>query len=244
MIERTAQLEALNRELEAFSYSVSHELRAPLRHILGYVDILQTTASQQLDANSLKHLETIARSAIQMEQMIDALLEFSRKAHAERRAEPVGLASLVEEIRQELRAESRGRDIAWRIGPLPEARGDPLMLRQAIFNLLSNAIKYTRTRRKAVIEVGTHTSSGELVFFVRDNGVGFDMAYAEKLFGVFQRFHRPREYEGTGIGLAIVRRIIHHHGGRTWAEGKPEGGATFFFSLPLPVPPEEPVGLG
>jgi signal transduction histidine kinase len=232
--ERTAQLEAVNQELEAFSYSVSHDLRAPLRHILGYVDILQTVARQTLDETSRQHLQTIARSATQMGHMIDALLEFSRMDRAEMHFKRVSLAALVEDVRRELHSEIKGRHINWRIGALPEVQGDPVMLRQAIVNLLSNAIKYTRTRRKAKVEIGAKKSARETIFFVRDNGVGFDMNYADKLFGVFQRFHPSSEFEGTGVGLAIVRRIIHQHGGRTWAEGKADGGATLYFSIPKP----------
>jgi len=234
VIERTAQLEALNRELQAFSYSVSHDLRAPLRHIVGYVDILQAAAGQTLDETSRQHLQTIARSATQMGQMIDALLELSRLDRAEMRFKRVNLAALVEDVRKELRSEIKDREIDWQIGDLPEVQGDPVMLRQAIVNLLSNAIKYTRTRPKAKIEIGAKHGGHETTFFVRDNGVGFDMNYADKLFGVFQRFHRSSEFEGTGVGLAIVRRIIHQHGGRTWAEGKADGGATLYFSIPKP----------
>ena len=228
------KLDAANQELRAFSYSVSHDLRAPLRHIQGYVDILQTAASQTLDETSRQHLQTIAQSATQMGQMIDALLDFSRLGGAEMRSQRVSLAALVKEVRGELCGQSKGRKVDWQIGDLPEVRGDALMLRRAIVNLLSNAIKYTRTRPKAKIAIGAKNGGSETIFFVRDNGVGFDMNYADKLFGVFQRFHRSGEFEGTGIGLAHVRRIIHRHGGRTWAEGKAEGGATFYFSIPKP----------
>ena len=230
--ERTAQLEAANKELEAFSYSVSHDLRAPLRHIHGYVDILRNEAAHKLDESARQHLLTIGQSAMQMGRLIDALLEFSRMGRAEIRFERVSLATLVEEARRELRAEVKGREIDWQIGELPEVNADPLMLRQAIVNLLSNALKYTRTRAKVKIKVGAKVNERETTFFVRDNGVGFDMEYADKLFGVFQRFHHVSEFEGTGIGLANVRRIIHRHGGRTWAEGKVDEGATFFFSIP------------
>jgi PAS domain S-box-containing protein len=232
VVERTAQLEAANQELEAFSYSVSHDLRAPLRHILGYVDILQSTAGEALDKSSRQYLDTIARAAAQMGHLIDALLEFSRMGRSEMRSEQVSLAALVEDARRELRGEAKGREIQWRVGDLPEVQGDPLMLRQAVVNLLSNAIKYTGTRAKAKIAIGVKSTAKETVFFVRDNGVGFDMDYADKLFGVFQRFHRGNEFEGTGIGLANVRRIIHRHGGRTWAEGKTDKGATFYFAIP------------
>ena len=234
VVEPTARLEAANQELKAFSYSVSHDLRAPLRHIVGYVDILQTAAGQTLDETSRQHLQTLARSATQMGQMIDALLELSRLNRAEMRFKRVNLAALVEDVRRELRGEITDRDIDWQIGDLPEVRGDPVMLRQAIVKLLSNAIKYTRTRPKAKIEIGAENGGRETTFFVRDNGVGFDMNYADKLFGVFQRLHRSSEFEGAGAGLAIVRRIIHQHGGRTWAEGISDGGATLYFSIPKP----------
>ena len=227
-----SELEAANQDLEAFNYSVSHDLRAPLRHIIGYVDILQSAASQTLDETSRKHLQSIEQSATQMGQMLEALLAFSRMGRTEKRVERVSLAAVVEEARRELRGEIKGRDIDWQIGDLPEVRGDPVMLRQAIANLLSNAIKFTRPRRKAKIEIGTKNGGSETIFFVRDNGVGFDMNCASKLFGVFQRFHPASEFEGSGIGLANVRRIIHRHGGRTWAEGKVDGGATFYFSIP------------
>jgi PAS domain S-box-containing protein len=232
VIERTAQLEAANQELEAFSYSVSHDLRAPLRHILGYVDILRTEADDSLNPTSRHHLQTIAESATQMGQLIDALLEFSRMGRTEIRFEWVDVARLVEEARRELRDDIQGRDIEWKIGELPAVRGDPLMLRQVIVNLLANALKYTRTRAKAKIGITSKNGGREITFCIEDNGVGFDMTYADKLFGVFQRFHRSSDFEGTGIGLANVRRIIHRHGGRTWAIGKVDKGATICFSIP------------
>jgi light-regulated signal transduction histidine kinase (bacteriophytochrome) len=233
--ERTAQLEGANQELEAVSYSVSHDLRAPLRHIIGYVEILQAEAGDRLDEGARRHLQTIASSARQLGNLIDMLLAFSRMGRAEMSQERFSLATIVEEARRELRREAEGRNVVWQIGPLPEIQGDPFMLRQAILNLLSNALKYTRTRAQAKIEVGAHANEQETVFFVRDNGVGFDMQYAHKLFGVFQRLHRPSEFEGSGIGLANVRRIVHRHGGRTWAEGSVDGGATIYFSIPHQV---------
>jgi light-regulated signal transduction histidine kinase (bacteriophytochrome) len=196
------------------------------------VDILQTGAKQTLDVGSRQHLQSIARSVTEMGQMIDALLQFSRLSRAKMHFKRVSLAAVAQDVRRELRNEIKGRHITWQIGHLPEMQGDLLMLRQAIVHLLSNAIKFTRTRRNAKIEIGAKKGARETIFFVRDNGVGFDMSYADKLFGVFQRFHRSTEFEGTGVGLAIVRRIIHKHGGRTWAEGKADGGATFYFSLP------------
>jgi light-regulated signal transduction histidine kinase (bacteriophytochrome) len=234
VIERTAQLAAVKKELTALSYSLSHDLRAPLRHILGYLDILQTAAGKTLDEANRQHLETIAQSAARMEQMIEGMLEFSRLSQVEMHLQPVSLTALVKAVRREMGSEIKGRRIAWHIGDLPEVKGDSLMLRQAIVNLLSNAVKYTRLRPKAKIEVGAKRAGRETIFFVRDNGVGFDMNCAHKLFGVFQRFHPSSEFEGTGIGLANVRLIIHRHGGRTWAESKTAGGATFYCAIPEP----------
>jgi light-regulated signal transduction histidine kinase (bacteriophytochrome) len=234
LIERTAQLEAANKELKVLSYSLSHDLRTPLRHILGYVDILRAAADQTLDEGNRRHLQTIAQSAAQMEQMIDAMLEFSRLSRAEMHFRPVSLTALVEAARQELGSEIKGRRIAWQIDDLPEVQGDSLMLRQAIVNLLSNAVKYTRRHPKAKIEIGAKRAGRETIFFIRDNGVGFDMNCADKLFGAFQRFHPSSKFEGTGMGLANVRRIIHRHGGRTWAESKANGGATFYCAIPEP----------
>jgi signal transduction histidine kinase len=227
-----ALAEAANQELDAFTYSVSHDLRAPLRHIIGYVDIMQSTAADQLDDNSRQYLAAIARSAAQMSQLIDTLLEFSRLGRSPLHIQWVNLAQLVKEARAELSRETEGRDIEWHLGELPDVRGDPLLLRQAIFHLIGNALKFTRMRTRAQIEIGARSTKVELIFFVRDNGVGFDAAYVDKLFGVFQRLHRADEFEGLGIGLAKVRRIIHRHGGRTWAEGALNAGATFYFAIP------------
>lgn len=230
--DRTAQLQASNDELKAFTYSVSHDLRAPVRHILGYVGILESEATARLDDSVRANLQTIGDSARQMNQLIEALLKFSRLGRVQMHFERVSLAALLKEAQHALRTEIAGRDIEWRIGELPEVRGDPMMLRQVWVNLLSNALKYTRERSRARIEIGSQTALGQVVCFIRDNGAGFSMDYAHKLFGVFQRLHRQGEFEGTGIGLANVRRIIARHGGRTWAEGALDRGATFHFSLP------------
>jgi light-regulated signal transduction histidine kinase (bacteriophytochrome) len=229
--KRTEQLELANRELEAFSYSVSHDLRAPLRHINGFVDILQST-NNTLDEESRGFLNTIADSARQMGKLIDDLLAFSRMGRTELRSAPVKLDTILNEALQELRSETRGRDVQWNIEPLPEVQGDAAMLRQVFINLISNALKYSREKLPAVIEVKAIERAEDYVIIVRDNGVGFDPAYAHKLFGVFQRLHAAHEFPGTGIGLAIVRRVVARHGGKVWAEGEVGRGATFYFSLP------------
>jgi len=229
---RTAELEVVNHELEAFSYSVSHDLRAPLRHIDGFADLLVCHAGPMLDEKGRHYLDVISRSAKSMGELIDDLLAFSRMSRTELREAPVDLDALVSEVRCGFDGEAAGRTITWKIAPLPVVHGDRAMLRLAFTNLLANAIKYSRHRREAVIEVGSRETEDELVVFVRDNGVGFDMKYADKLFGVFQRLHRDDEFEGTGIGLANVRRVIQRHGGRTWAEGEIDTGATFHVALP------------
>jgi signal transduction histidine kinase len=226
-------LQAANKELEAFSYSVSHDLRAPLRHIDGYASLLSKTAGDSLNDKARRYLQTISDSAKQMGQLIDDLLVFSRMGRQEMLRTGVNLDQLVKTVIHDLRHDLQGRAISWTIGPLPEVYGDPAMLRQVFTNLLSNALKFTRHRAGAKIEIGaTLRTEGETEIFVRDNGAGFDMQYVNKLFGVFQRLHRHDEFEGTGIGLANVRRIIHRHGGRTRAEGAVDRGATFFFTLP------------
>ena len=232
MRKLNAHLEAANKELEAFSYSVSHDLRAPLRHIHGFVEMLKEQAKAQLDEKSQRYMNTIMNSAKRMGNLIDDLLVFSRMGKTEMRMEKVNLDHLVRETIKDLRTEIQGREIAWKLDSLPEVYGDAAMLKQVWVNLIDNAVKYTRTRARAEIEVGGRPEGEEYVFFVRDNGVGFDPQYAGKLFGVFQRLHNSDEFEGTGIGLANVRRIVLRHGGRTWAEGRVDGGAVFYFSLP------------
>jgi PAS domain S-box-containing protein len=225
------ELETANKELEAFSYSVSHDLRAPLRHVDGFVDLLRKQSAEKLDERGNRYLKIIADSARQMGTLIDDLLIFSRMSRSDLRRAKVASESLVHEVRNVLQGEGGGRTV-WKIDSLPQVEADVPMLRQVWANLIGNAIKYSRTRDPAEIEIGCNTVDDEFVFFVRDNGVGFDMQYVDKLFGVFQRLHRADEFEGTGIGLANVRRIISRHGGRTWAEGSVGRGAIFYFSLP------------
>jgi len=233
VLARTAELDATNKELEAFSYSVAHDLRAPLRHMDGFIRLLNKRAHATLDEKNQRYLGIISDSARQMGLLIDDLLAFSRVGRAELQLRAVSLHQLVNEAIQELRDETQGRDIAWKISQLPEAMVDRSMMRLVLINLLTNAVKFTGKREHAEIEVGTVSNEADdIVVFVRDNGVGFDMEYASKLFGVFQRLHPAEDYEGTGIGLANVQRIIHRHKGRTWAEGEVDRGATFYFSLP------------
>jgi signal transduction histidine kinase len=232
--ERTAALDAANKELESFSYSVSHDLRAPLRHVTGFANLLSTHAGPALDDQARRYLQTITDAATRMAALIDDLLAFSRMGRASLTKRRVDLASLVDRARAEASADLNGRRVTWNIAPLPEVDADPALLAPALVNLLSNALKYTSTRDEARIEVGTAPSdTPEVVVFVRDNGVGFDMKYAGKLFGVFQRLHRSEDFSGTGIGLANVRRIVQRHGGRTWAEAEIDRGATFYFTLPV-----------
>jgi PAS domain S-box-containing protein len=235
LARRSAELESINKELEAFAYSVSHDLRAPLRHMAGYTELLQKKASSALDEKCSHYILMMLDSAKRMGNLIDDLLAFSRIGRTETQKTLVSLAQLVTEALTEVRQDTEGRNIAWKIGALPDFYGDRSMLRLVLVNLISNAIKFTRTRPQAEIEIGcTDGNKGDLVVFVRDNGVGFDMKYVNKLFGVFQRLHQSDAFEGTGIGLATVQRIIHRHGGKVWAEGSVDSGATFYFSAPRP----------
>jgi signal transduction histidine kinase len=235
LIEQTSNLAASNKELETFSYSVSHDLRAPLRHISSYIPLLIEEAPNLGESGSL-YAKKIARAAAHMGQLIDSLLAFSQMGKAAMRHEKVDMDELVAQVREELAPDTQGREITWEVAALPAVVGDRALLKQAWLNLLSNAIKYTRNRQPAVIAVEGNETPEAWDFLVRDNGAGFDMQYADKLFGVFQRLHGREEFEGTGIGLANVHRIISRHGGTIRAEGKVGGGATFFFEIPRQMP--------
>jgi len=232
VVVRTTELTAVNDELEAFTYSVSHDLRAPLRHIHGFVDLLVQTSGQNLDDKGKRYLATISKAASQMGNLVDDLLTFSRMGRTEIKKHTIDLENMVHGVMDEMKYELRERDIEWKVGGFAPVYGDPSLLRLVMVNLISNAVKFTRQRDKAVIEIGSYTEAGEDVVYVKDNGAGFDMRYVDKLFGVFQRLHSIEEFEGTGIGLANIRRIISRHGGRTWAEGTIGTGAAFYFSLP------------
>lgn len=234
-LERKAgELADVNRELEAFAYSVSHDLRAPLRHIDGYINLLQKRAGPSLDEISLRYVATISKSAARMANLIDDLLAFSRMGRTGLNKTAVPINYLIKEIINDLKAETENRHIDWIVKPLPDVFGDAALFRQAFFNLIENAVKYTRPRQQARIEIGCiQHGREEAVIAVGDNGVGFDMKYVDKLFGVFQRLHRAEEFEGTGIGLANVARIIQRHGGRVWAVGEKDKGATFYVAIPL-----------
>jgi light-regulated signal transduction histidine kinase (bacteriophytochrome) len=230
--ERTAQLDAANKELEAFSYSVAHDLRGPLQQLSGFVELLQKREAEFLHEEGARYLDHINKSVWGMSRLIDDLLDFSRAERVDLQKGMISLEELINEVRQDLRHLTDGREIVWKVGVLPSVYADRAILRVAIVNLLSNAIKFSRGRTPAEIEIGAEVQDEAAVVFVRDNGVGFDMQQADKLFGVFQRLHLKHEFEGNGIGLANVQRIIQRHGGRTWAEGYVGSGATFWFSLP------------
>lgn len=236
--ERTSELEAAYHEAEAFSYSISHDLRAPLVQVSGFIDLLSSALGEKAGEKVRHYLDTIRDSSVQMGHMIDSLLELSRTGRAEMHRESIDLGEAVRNLVARLRTETTAERCEFEIGPLPVIQGDPTLIRQALYNLLSNAIKYSRNRDKPRIWVGSRQAGNETVVHVRDNGVGYDPAYGDKLFGVFQRLHSSTEFEGTGVGLANVRRIVQRHGGRTWAEGAPDQGATFYLSLPLPPSPD------
>lgn len=244
--DRTAQLEAANWELEGFAYSVSHDLRAPLRHINGFAEALREQTAGQLGEEEAHYLEAISTCAGRMDHLIGDLLSFSRMGRAELSVRPVDLTALVRDVIGEFTPETGGRSVRWVVEGLPVVRGDAAMLRVVLVNLMSNALKFTRPRQVAEIRIGSMPGSGpQVVIYVQDNGIGFDPADAERVFGVFERLPGAAAFEGTGIGLASVRRIALRHGGRAWAEGVPGQGATFFFSLPPggPACPEGGSGL-
>ncbi len=230
--ERTFQLEEANRELESFSYSVSHDLRAPLRHISGFVTLLHNRIGSSFDKESNRYLQIISSSAAEMGALIDNLLNFSRMGRTQLMKRKTNAGALVKDAIDELSAEGDSSRIVWSVAPLPDVDADPNMLRLVFVNLISNAMKYTSRRERPEICISCEHTDEEDIFIVKDNGVGFDMRYKDRLFGVFQRLHSQEEFEGIGIGLANVRRIVGRHGGRTWAEGKLNEGATFYFSIP------------
>jgi light-regulated signal transduction histidine kinase (bacteriophytochrome) len=231
LAERTAQLEAANKESEAFSYSVAHDLRAPLRHISGFSKILQDNYGTTLDATAQGYLRFVCDGAKHMGRLVDDLLTMGRVGRQKLVPKPTDLNSLLGGAVESLQPEYEGRQIDWKIGELPSVECDPALMKEVFANLISNAVKYTRPREKAVIEVGQLTTDGGPTIFVRDNGTGFDQRYAHKLFGLFQRLHTAEEFEGTGVGLATAQRIVARHGGRIWAEAEVDKGATFFFTL-------------
>ena len=232
--QRVNELKVANRELDAFTYSLAHDLRAPLRHMHGFAELLRERWHEKLDDDGRHFLGKVLTSSREMGTLVDDLLNFSRLGRVEVQAGEVNPRELVDRARRELEPEVEGRSITWEIGPLPGLRADSALLYQVLFNLLANAVKYTRKCDAARIEVGSMDASddGHATVFVRDNGAGFDMQYASKLFRVFQRLHQAEDFEGTGVGLANVRRIVERHGGRVWAEGAIGQGATFYFSLP------------
>jgi light-regulated signal transduction histidine kinase (bacteriophytochrome) len=232
VIQRTSQLEAVNKELEAFSYSVSHDLRAPLRHINSFAEILTTQYSGTLSKEGLKHLRAITESAKKMGTLIDDLLSFSRTGRAELKKSTFNMNHVIEDALAQIKPSFKDRKISWKISSLPDIHGDYIMLRLVWVNLLDNAVKYTKNKEKTIIQIACKEGKKEFEFSIKDNGVGFEMKYADKLFGVFQRLHSSAQFDGTGIGLANVKRIILRHGGRVWAEADIDKGATFYFSIP------------
>jgi light-regulated signal transduction histidine kinase (bacteriophytochrome) len=232
LAERTAALDAAQRELEAFAYSVSHDLRAPLRHITAFADILQRAGLARLDETERSSVQAIKEAADRMNQLINDLLRLSRVGRAEMHCTAIPLNEVVRQAQNDLSPEAFGREIQWRIEALPTVHGDPTLLRHLFVQLIGNAVKFSRARDVAEIEIGACEEAHRWVIHVRDNGLGFDQKFVGRLFGVFQRLHTEREFEGTGIGLAIVHKIAARHGGETWAEGRLNEGATFFFNLP------------
>jgi PAS domain S-box-containing protein len=228
---RTSELTAANQELEAFTYSVAHDLRAPLRHVDGFAQMLQEALGPNSSPESTQLVRRIRTAILNMGRLVDDLLNLARVGRQELSRSPVDLQVLVNQVIDELHGEAKGRSVEWRLSTLPGLTCDSGLIHQVFTNLLSNALKYTRQRPQATIHIGSKEAEGEKIIFVRDNGVGFDMKYSSKLFGVFQRLHRPEEFEGTGVGLATVDRIIRKHGGRIWAEAQPDSGATFYFTL-------------
>lgn len=228
---RVLELAASNQEMESFSYSVSHDLRAPLRHIDGFSKILLDRSSDRLDEDSLDCLVQIREGTLRMARLVDDLLHFSRLGRQQPNRQTVDLDPLVADVVAEIQRHAVDRDIRWQIGKLSPAECDPHLIKQVFANLVSNAVKFTRPRQPAVIEIGQNVEQGHTVFWVKDNGVGFNVKYADKLFGVFQRLHLQEEFEGTGVGLANVQRIILKHGGRVWAQAELDRGATFLFTL-------------
>ena len=232
LAERTAKLEEINKELESFSYSVSHDLRAPLRAIDGYARMILKKQVDKFDKDTLNKFNAIRSNVHMMAQLIDDLLTFSRLGKMQMVMSKIDMDQLVRDVWKELQAINPERNITLTMQSMPTGYGDMKLIRQVYSNLLGNAVKFTKNRDAALIEVGGRTVNDEDVFYVKDNGVGFDMAYYDKLFGIFQRLHSADEFEGTGVGLATIQRIIHRHGGRVWAEGQVNEGATFYFSLP------------
>jgi signal transduction histidine kinase len=231
VLRRTTELEAINKELEAFTYSVSHDLRAPLRRIDGFANLLVEQHGAQLSDGAAHYLRRVREGTRHMGQLVDDLLNLARLGRKELSLRVTGLSSIVEAVAESLKQESADRAIEWRIHPLPFVECDPALMEVIFTNLLSNAVKYTRPRGQAIVEVGTVEQNGDPVIFVRDNGVGFSMRYADKLFGVFQRLHRAEDFEGTGVGLATVQRIVHKHGGAIWVEAELDKGACFYFTV-------------
>ena len=228
---RTAELEAANNELEAFSYSVSHDLRAPLRHVDGFSRILIESQGHKMSEEGQRYLGEIRDASQRMAGMIEDLLRLAQIGRQELRLQKTNIRDLIDDVLADLKSDLCERRIEWRVGELPSLECDRGLIKQVFTNLVGNAVKYTRPRDVAVIEIGHRDGDGHPVIFVRDNGAGFEMKYADKLFGAFQRLHRQDEFEGTGVGLATVHRIIRRHGGRIWAEAEPQKGATFYFTL-------------